>query len=245
MRDVATALAAVLVAFMFIGCASAPERRETAFTAATPVVAGPASGACDVRPGTTSAGRSCLRLRIPPPGGACVIGDRGLHVVCNRLDLTLLESGIHTRTADCRVFRYGDDVSRSGNDLYDSHAITCTPGTGALSEPAAPANSCRHSGGTTMVRGGCTFNWDGGTVQISGTCDVTPGADSRGPFLRLQTKAVPGDCAVNPGPVLLQCRNLDVVLRLKNGAFEPESISAAMAAATSSRCSQISLVSTG
>lgn len=224
MENTATTLTAVLVAFMFTGCASAPERRETAFTAATPEVAGPASGACDVRSGTTSAGRSCLRLRIPPPGGACVIRDRGLHVVCNRLDLTLLESGIHPRTADCRVFRYGDDVSRSAK-RYDSHAITCMPGTGALPEPAAPANSCRQSGGTTMVRGVCTFNWDGGSVQVSGTCDVTPGTDSRGPFLRLQTEAAPGDCAVNPGPVLLQCRNLDAVLRLKSGALETDSIS--------------------
>ena len=220
MRDIATALATVLVAIMFTGCASEPERRETAFTAATPEVAGPVNGACDVTPGTTSAGLSCLRIRISPPGGACVFGDRGLHVVCNRLDLTLLESRIHTRNADCRVFRFGDDVLRSGMDIVDLSAITCRAGTGELPEPAAPANSCRQSGGTTMVRGVCTFNWDGGTVQISGTCDVTPGADSRGPFLRLQTKAAPGDCAVSPGPVLLQCRNLDAVLRLKNGALE-------------------------
>lgn len=98
MRDVATALAAVLVAFMFIGCASAPERREKAFTATAPEFADRAnscrqygrttmvrggecavdlegeivhiSGNVDVTPGRTEAYRD--RLLALPAGIPCL-----------------------------------------------------------------------------------------------------------------------------------------------------------------------------
>lgn len=91
MRNIATVLAAVLVAFMFTGCASAPERRETALMAAT-------------------------------------------------------------------------------------------------AEAEQPANSCRQSGRTTIVRGDCPVAWDGQTVRVRGTVDVTPGTSQGRPCLRLQTK---------------------------------------------------------
>lgn len=128
MRNTATALAAILVAFMFTGCTSEPERRETARTAATPEVA---------------------------------------------------------------------------------------------------VNSCRQSGRTTMVRGDCLVDWDGQTVRVSGTCDVTPGMSSQGSCLRLQINAAPGGCIVSPQASLspwaslerpLQCEAIDAAL-LKNGTL--------------------------
>lgn len=49
-------------------------------------------GNCSAMPGTSSNG-PCLRLQIAPPGGACIIRDYSLRLVCDRLDATLLNSG--------------------------------------------------------------------------------------------------------------------------------------------------------
>ena len=116
-----------------------------------------------------------------------------------------------------------------------------TARTAATPEMAAPANSCRQSGRTTMVRGSCPVDWDGQTVRVSGTCEVTPGTSSKGPCLRLQIKAASGDCIVSPGAatpavsteeiirwigegqpgaILRSCRKLDATL-LKNGDLHP------------------------
>ena len=117
MRNIATALAAVLAAFMFTGCASAPERHGMALAAAAP-------------------------------------------------------------------------------------------------EADEPANSCRQSGRTTMVRGDCAVDWDGQTVRVSGTCNVTPGTSSQGSCLRLQVEAAQPGCTGPWGS--LTCTGLDAAL-LKNG----------------------------
>ena len=118
-----------------------------------------------------------------------------------------------------------------------------TARTAATPEVAAPANSCLQSGRTTMVRGDCPVDWDGETVRVYGSCDVTPGTTSAGrPCLRLQVKATSGDCIVRPeavttpavsiervilwiregrpGAILRSCRELDATL-LKNSVLHP------------------------
>lgn len=125
MKAVATALAAVLVALValtFAGCASQPIP-EPARTAATPEVAAPGSscrqsgrttmvrgdcsvdwgsetvrvsGACDVTPGTTSAGpegRSCLRLQFQAGSGGCTVKPWWVLSDCGTFDATLLTNG--------------------------------------------------------------------------------------------------------------------------------------------------------
>lgn len=91
-----------------------------------------------------------------------------------------------------------------------------TVGMAAMPEVAAPANSCRQSGRTTMVRGDCPVDWGGQTVHVSGTCDVTPGTSSKGSCLRLQIKAGAGRCTVSPGLSQPLFGRLDATL-LKNG----------------------------
>ena len=88
--------------------------------------------------------------------------------------------------------------------------------TAETPETATPVNSCHQSGRTTMVQGDCPVDWDGQTVRVSGTCDVTPGTSSKGSCLRLQIKAESGSCTVSPGVSLPACGRLDATL-LKNG----------------------------
>lgn len=65
-------------------------------------------GNCSATSGTSTKG-SCLRLQISPPGGACIIGDYRLRLVCDRLDATLLNGG-EVRVngfTECDVFAQG------------------------------------------------------------------------------------------------------------------------------------------
>ena len=84
-------------------------------------------------------------------------------------------------------------------------------------EVAAPATPCRRTGRTTMVRGDCPVDWDGQTVRVSGTCDVTPGRSSAGSCLRLQISPPGGTCIITDYQVRLVCNRTDTTLLKRSG----------------------------
>lgn len=155
------AVLVALVALTFAGCASQPIPEPTR-TAATPEVAAPAapasscrqagrttmvrgdcpivwdgetvrvSGACDVTPGTTSAGRSCLRLQTKAASADCSVGPWVRLSSCTAdFVATLLKKNgelheLHEGTGDCRVvMRPGSTVQPALVSIIRPAEVVC------------------------------------------------------------------------------------------------------------------------